>query len=771
MKAASFVCALILFLASGLYCQSSFSAAPSQFGTKARPNTASPSPMNSLGKSASDRIGSAQGSQGALSFANPVTYDTAGYGAEAVAAVDVNGDGKPDLVIANGCGSNSSCNTGSVTVLLNNGNGTFAPAVSYSSSGFVASAVAVSDVNGDGKPDIVVVNNCSSGSPLAGCTTDANVAVLLGNGDGTFQTTTTYDTDGYVGQSVAIADVNGDGKPDLIVVNRCGSSSTCETSGQSPIDSTAAVLLGNGDGTFQTAVTYDTGSPDSEMVAAGDVNNDGNPDLVVANNCYLVASICDPNGYQLGSVSILIGNSTGSFTVTENYLSGVSLTAAVALADLANNGNLDIALSGGGASFGGEVGIFSGNGNGTFQDQTTYSLNSYLVGDITIADVNGDGNLDLEVSFVCDIATVPGCTAGPAGAAVFLGNGDGTFQGAQYFGSIGYSNGPSPALAVADFNGDGRPDLVVSANCADNGCSTNDVAEHSIVGVLINTTVFPNSSPSTTVLTASPNPSYVGQSVTFTATVIPSGSSSTPAGTVSLSTGTTSLGVFSLTGGVAKAQVATLPAGAQTVTATYNGSAVFTASSSASLSQVVSAPDFSITSASSTATIAAGGTATYTVDLSGLGGFTGSVALTCGGAPSGTTCSLSPDSVAINGSTPTAVKVTVTTAGGSARSVVPASRRGGVLALWLSLAGLPGFLLVVVYGGGSRGRHWRAFRPLALVGLLCAVTLLMPACGGSSGNKNGGGTPAGTYTLSVTGSFTSGSTSLSHTAKLTLVVQ
>jgi hypothetical protein len=119
-------------------------------------------------------------------------------------------------------------------------------------------SVAIGDVNGDGAPDLAVAN----------CDSD-NVSVLLGNGDGTFQTAVNYGTGGWP-YSVAIGDVNGDDAPDLAVAN-------CDSDNVS-------VLLGNGDGTFQTAVNYLAGHGPSS-VAIDDVNGDGTPDLAVA-NCY-----------------------------------------------------------------------------------------------------------------------------------------------------------------------------------------------------------------------------------------------------------------------------------------------------------------------------------------------------------------------------------------------------------------------------------------------------------------------------------------------------
>jgi FG-GAP-like repeat/FG-GAP repeat len=155
-----------------------------------------------------------------LNFGIAVTYGSAGYYAYSVAVADVNGDGKSDLVVANWCGSGTGggcTGIASLGVLLGNGDGTFQSAVTYSSGGYYALSVAVADLNGDGKADLVVTNDCQS--DIGQCKADGTVGVLLGNGDGTFQTVVNYDSGGYFTHSVAVADINGDGKPDLVVAN------------------------------------------------------------------------------------------------------------------------------------------------------------------------------------------------------------------------------------------------------------------------------------------------------------------------------------------------------------------------------------------------------------------------------------------------------------------------------------------------------------------------------------------------------------------------
>jgi uncharacterized repeat protein (TIGR03803 family) len=191
--------------------------------------------------------------------------------------------------------------------------------------------------------------------------------------------------------------------------------------------------------------------------------------------------------------------------------------------------------------------------------------------------------------------------------------------------------------------------------------------------------------------------------------------------------------------------------------------------------------DFSlVSSSSSSATVTPGQTATYTLLLSPGGGFDDTVTLACSGAPATSTCSLSSATVTLNGSNSASVTVTVTTAGTSASlahpgDFLPASRR---LALWLALSGLPGLVLMGSGSGGWRGK--RRGRLLYGLALLCVffLVIMWSACGGGSSSANsngnsssGGGTAAGTYNLTVTGTCTTGSTTLTHNTKLTLVVQ
>jgi hypothetical protein len=325
---------------------------------------------------------------------------------------DVNGDGRPDLVVAN-LGSNT------VSVLLGNGNGTFRAQQTFTA-GVVPCSIAAADVNGDGKPDLVVANrNYTSGT----------VSVLLGNGNGTFQSQQTFAT-GSQPVSVAVSDLNGDGRPDLVVANRGG---------------TVSVLLGNGNGTFQTQQTFATGAY-PRSVAVSDVNGDGRPDLIVAN-------------FSSNTVSVLLGNGNGTFQSQQTFASGTH-PYSVAVSDVNGDGKPDLVVANSNSN---TVSVLLGNGNGTFQAQQTFATGSYP-GSVAVSDVNGDGKPDLVVA-------TGGSNAGIL--SVLLGNGDGTFQTQQTF-----ATGSHPYfVAVSDVNGDGRPDLVVA--------NSNSISSSATVSVLL----------------------------------------------------------------------------------------------------------------------------------------------------------------------------------------------------------------------------------------------------------------------------------------------
>jgi hypothetical protein len=452
-----------------------------------------------------------------------------------------------DLIVGDLCGSE-------VAVLLGNGDGTFQPAVTYSTGADGAYSVAVGDVNGDHVPDLVVAElyqNQGADSPGA-------VSVLLGNGDGTFQPAVVYSSGGYYAYSVAMGDLNGDGKLDLAVAN---AGENLKGTGS------VGVLLGNGDGTFQPPVVYDSGGYGADSVAIGDVNGDGTPDLVVA-NLY-------QSGGANSSAGVLLGNGDGTFQPAVTYDSGGSFGFSVAVGDLRGKGTLDVVVAdecegnNGGCPTQNAIGVLLGNGDGTFQSAVNYPSVGWGYDAVAIGDVNGDGIPDLVVVGECQRVGPYFSCLGTGRVNVMLGNGDGTFQA-----PVTYSSGAPGAwsVAVEDVNGDGRPDLVVT--------NMNYNAEKDgTVAVLLNETYY----ASKTALTSSPNPSQVNQTVTFTVTITPT----PPNGeVVTFYNGKMEMGTGTTTSGVASLNTSFSKAGKYTIKASYPGDA-FRKASSGTVRQVV----------------------------------------------------------------------------------------------------------------------------------------------------------------------------------------
>jgi hypothetical protein len=366
-------------------------------------------------------------------FAPQVVYNVGGVPAS-LAIADLNGDGNLDVVVALPVVGESQGSQ--IAVLYGKGDGTLRPYVLFST-GVAPQFVVAQDLNGDGKPDLVVANVGKPGD------LNGTVSVLINNGSGKFPSHTEYAT-GVAPLALVVADFNGDHKPDLAVANSCGSDPTCNVSTLG----TVSILLGNGDGTFQAQSTLSVGY-DPDAIVAADFNGDGKADLAVGN-------------FNDSTVSVLIGNGDGTFKPKVSYTVDHGQPYGIVAADLNHDGKLDLAVSTTGAT---TVSILLGNGDGTFQSHKDYWAGNGA-GILAAADLNGDSNIDLVVP---DLGWAE---RADSKVTVLFGNGDGTFRS-----HVLYNTGVAPgALALGDFNGDGKLDLVVGENPAvvetpDCGCA------------------------------------------------------------------------------------------------------------------------------------------------------------------------------------------------------------------------------------------------------------------------------------------------------------
>uniref|UniRef100_Q02BD5 Conserved repeat domain n=1 Tax=Solibacter usitatus (strain Ellin6076) TaxID=234267 RepID=Q02BD5_SOLUE len=316
-----------------------------------------------------------------------------------LAVADFNGDGKADLAFI------TSGAFYGITVQLGNGDGTFRAPVNIA---FAPSAqlfgLAVGDFNHDGKPDLTVSDSANS-----------FVAILTGNGDGTFQPEVDYAA-GTQPSAIVVGDFNFDGMADIATVSGAGS------------DGSVSVLLGKADGSFAPAISSATGTGADVTLMVADFNGDGKADVAVGS-------------FSTAGVNILLGKGDGSFLAPLTNNSGWA--NFMVLADLNGDGRPDLVGMDGAAS----AYILLSNGNGTFQPVQHLTLNSVGPPDgLAVGDFNGDGRADLAVSNF------------GGGVQLFAGNGNGTFQQA-----VTYMAGAGPGrLIVGDFNGDGRADIAVA---------------------------------------------------------------------------------------------------------------------------------------------------------------------------------------------------------------------------------------------------------------------------------------------------------------------
>ncbi|HEY1685870.1 MAG TPA: FG-GAP-like repeat-containing protein [Tepidisphaeraceae bacterium] len=390
---------------------------------------------------------------GTGTFSSFATY-TVGDDPRTIVVGDFNGDGKPDLAVAN-------YGDDTVSILLNLGDGQFAPAVNYAvGSGPIA--LATGDFNGDGRTDLVVADGNSP-----------EVDLLLNKGSGQFLSAVPYTLDSNP-DSITVGDFNGDGHPDIATASYAGEDVEVLTNnghgGFGPVASysigsaTGGIVAANlnGDAKSDLAFTVGAGAVDvmlanstnfaaastvytgpSAALTAGDLNGDSKTDLVVS----------QADSSYAGAITVLLGNGNGTFGAPVEY-SNTSGAQAAVIGDFNGDGKEDVAIAT--ASYGsGAIGLFLGRGGGVLDAPMLYTASGIDPQSMATGDFNHDGHPDLVTANYQD-----------SSISVFLNNGHGAFNAPQT-----YSVGLGPiSVAVGDFNDDGLPDIV-TANYLDNTIS------------------------------------------------------------------------------------------------------------------------------------------------------------------------------------------------------------------------------------------------------------------------------------------------------------
>jgi len=434
----------------------------------------------------------------------------------------------------------------------------FAPGPTYSLSA-EPWALCVGDFNGDGIVDVAFAGIGSTGTNVA-----VTVALGTGNGRFTLEKDFTAASDSFRPTGIAAADLNHDGKVDLVVTYEAFTAGA------------VVVLFGKGDGPFSPGANYKVGGAG---VVVADLNGDGIPD------------IASPPGQAAAVVDILLGNGDGTFTVgtSVNHLKYVAWGDPLA-ADLNRDGKLDLVIP---MYTPGGYNVALGNGDGTFQPAVFYSLPDTYTG-VVVADFNQDGIPDVGFAGNYDYCDFLSHTLI---VGVALGNGDGTFQSPILLDDKNVCGG---TLAIAaDFNGDGKPDLLEAttqtlflgkgAGILDAGDFSGGWAPYTFGAIaadfngdgapdLVVLNDYPsgfdislNVSGDRETLASSANPSRVGERVTFTVEVTATVSQVAVTGNVFFKDGNVTLGSVKLSNGAASFTTSSLAAGTHAISAAYSG--------------------------------------------------------------------------------------------------------------------------------------------------------------------------------------------------------
>ena len=708
------------------------------------------------------------------SFQPRVDYPNCGGGR--IRTADFNRDGKLDLAVS-GCGVNASA----VNILLGNGDGTFQAPLAYAV-GNSTSGTSVADFNGDDKLDLAVTWVLGN----RGC-----LSILLGNGDGTFQPPQTpYPCPEIYFDPLITGDFNGDGKLDLASAFR-----------DLPVLETFALFLpGNGDGTFSPSQSGSINGIYGSDVVAGDFNRDGRLDVavpgdVIGNTSGGVAIFLQiPKGLVISPSSLtfanqLVGTTSAAQSVTitnpnsEPVQMNVGFTAGTA--DFTQNFGCPLTLAGGASCV---VQI-------AFAPTTTGNLSTQL-------GVNNTGPIP---SYLMNISGTGISSNGVTLSATHLDFGNqavGTTSAAQALTLANFGTASlmisGVTLAPGDFAQTNTCPVSPATLAIGASCAFNITFTPTTTGLRVSSiTVSDNDpgSPRTTTFagtgTVAPAVSLAPSGLTFPIQMVGSTSS---AQTVTLTnTGNATLMISSLTASGAFNQTntcgASVSAGATcTISVTFSPTAADAVAGAVSIADNASVSphtvvlsgtgqDFLIGAAPITATVTAGQTASYTIGVSGTPGSNGTIAVTCTGAPQNSVCTVVPSSAALSGTTVINVNVSVTTRAASIVALPSVLRPPVVgkpwqLACWLVLA-----IAALLVTWDARARRRAPGRLAYAVGLLVVLVLgaiAMSACGGGGGTTSGGGnsgTPPGTYPLTVTGSYNSGTTTVNHTTMLTLTVR
>jgi hypothetical protein len=644
---------------------------------------------------------------GTMAFAQQTTLNNAAF--VSAAAGDFNGDKKQDLVLIY---FNINGLAGGALFLAGNGDGTFGAAQSISLLDPSPGTVQAADLNGDGITDIVV-----SGSQSLSAT-------YLGNSSATFPFLEMIPSGGV------IADLNGDGKLEYIQL----------------LNGLLAVSTVGSDGKFSGGVgsNIPSGQGSNFSLSVGDLNNDGLADIAVI---FVTESFTPGLGYVQG-LNVLLNQGGNSFTedpttyyigsVNTQYLDSAPRYAGIPVAAARLNRNIPAT----GSKQALDLLVYSDSGLTTLLNQLNSAtrpsptVNVSVAGGVTTITKGETVTLEAMIA-------APGSTT-PTGMVSF-------FAGVAELGSSAVTNGVASVTAPITVSGS----LILRASYSGD---TNYGPSSGFTSLMVN-------APSATItaLTASATTLNEGQQVVLQATV----QGNSPGGTVTFLNGTTSLGTATLAGGSATLTTSFTTAGTIAVTASYGGDANNLASTSSAINITVAAPGFGISATPSSATIAAGQSATFTITVTPTGGFADAVSLSCGALPNLSNCSFSSPSVTPSNGQAAQVQLTIATAAATARLL----RIPRAPAPWVPAGALMSFGGMVGLLGRSRKRQWlRSFRVITLAMICLGAGICFIGCGGGGSSvPRNPGTPAGTSAIVVSASAANGISP--HTANIQLTIQ